>query len=222
MCRSPESQAVKITKIESPRVKSDSNAKMLENERTSNFILPDSKKYTNQLIFQNEGQFLPRTLNANNIENTIIINPDGSQEVVSNDPLLSIKNSCENSPLYLKVDKREGDENVLPRFALDTFQNYHNLTKTQVESLLMFLGPLYTNPGRRAPLKDFVLASLILLTSKESYREMSQRSVFKSRGWMNKSIHLFCELIVKHLGCLIEWPSGAQARNIISRLVYCC
>jgi len=63
----------------------------------------------------------------------------------------------------------------------------------------MVLGPHYSNPGRRAPLKDFVLASLVLLTSKDSYREMSDRMVFKSRGWMHKTIHLFCNLMVGYL-----------------------
>lgn len=79
----------------------------------------------------------------------------------------------------------------------------------------MILGPHYSNPGRRAPLKDFVLASLVHLSSKDSYREMSEQMVFKSRGWMHKTIHLFCNLVVKHLSFLIEWPSGDSVRNVM-------
>ena len=46
---------------------------------------------------------------------------------------------------------------------------YNNYT----QGLLRVLGPHYTNPARRAPLKDFVLSSLVVLATKNNYRSFN-------------------------------------------------
>jgi len=96
---------------------------------------------------------------------------------------------------------------------LDAFMELHHLTGAQLEGLLRVLAPHYSNPGRRAPLRDFVVSSLVVLASKENYRELHERRLFKSRGWMHKTLHQFCALVVTHLSCLIQWPKPDVARD---------